>query len=78
MIKKSRYGYKLLRKLRQANIKVSFKDKNFLDKLSNFNKHQGIIASIKSFEYSSLNEIIQNAKKKQYPFPLCFIKFLSY
>ena len=59
---------KLLRKLRQANIKVSFKDKNFLDKLSNFNKHQGIIASIKSFEYSSLNEIIQNAKKKQYPF----------
>ena len=59
---------RLLRKLRQANIKVSFKDKNFLDKLSNFNKHQGIIASIKSFEYSSLNEIIQNAKKKQYPF----------
>ena len=59
---------KLLRKLRQANIKVSFKDKNFLDKLSNSNKHQGIIASIKSFEYSSLNEIIQNAKKKQYPF----------
>lgn len=59
---------KLIRKLRQANIKISFKDKNFLDKLSNFGKHQGIIASIKSFEYSSLNEIIQNAKKKQYPF----------
>lgn len=59
---------KLLRKLRQANIKISFKDKNFLDKLSNFGKHQGIIASIKGFEYSTLNEIIQNAKKKQYPF----------
>ena len=59
---------KLLRKLRQANIKISFKDKNFLDKLSNFNKHQGIIASIKGFEYATLNEIIQNAKKKQYPF----------
>ena len=35
---------------------------NFLDKLSNFNKHQGIIASIKSFEYSSLNEMmVENA-----------------
>ena len=59
---------KLLKKLRQANIKISFKDKNFLDKLSDFGKHQGIIASIKGFEYATLNEIIQNAKKKQYPF----------
>lgn len=59
---------KLLKKLRQANIKISFKDKSFLDKLSNFGKHQGIIASIKGFEYATLNEIIQNAKKKQYPF----------
>ena len=55
---------KLIRKLRQANIKISFKDKNFLDKLSNFGKHQGIAASIKSFEYASINDIIQIGKKK--------------
>lgn len=59
---------KILKKLRQSNIKVSVKDKNFLDKITQFGKHQGIAASIKSFEYASINDIIQLGKKKNYPF----------
>ena len=59
---------KILKKLRQNNIKVSVKDKNFLDKITQFGKHQGIAASIKSFEYASINDIIQIGKKKNYPF----------
>ena len=59
---------KLLRSLKQAKIRVSVKDKNFLDKIAQGGKHQGIIGAIKSFEYSSLNEIILNAKKSKYPF----------
>lgn len=59
---------KILKKLRQNNIKVSVKDKNFLDKITQFGKHQGIAASIKSFEYASINDIIQLGKKKKYPF----------
>ena len=59
---------KILKKLRQSNIKVSVKDKNFLDKITQFGKHQGIAASIKSFEYASINDIIQIGKKKNYPF----------
>lgn len=59
---------KILKKLRQNNIKVSVKDKNFLDKITQFGKHQGIAASIKSFEYASINDIIQLGKKKNYPF----------
>ena len=59
---------KILKKLRQSNIKVSVKDKNFLDKITQFGKHQGIAASIISFEYASINDIIQIGKKKNYPF----------
>lgn len=58
---------KILKKLRQNNIKVSVKDKNLLDKLTQNGKHQGIVASIKKFEYSSLADILNVAKKKQYP-----------
>ena len=58
---------KILKHLRQAKIKVSVKDKNFMDKIAQGGKHQGIIGVIKSFEYSSLNDIIINSKKKKYP-----------
>lgn len=58
---------KILKKLRQYNIKVSIKDKNFLDKITSNGKHQGIVATIKNFEYSSLSEIINLSKRKQYP-----------
>ena len=59
---------KILRRIRQAGIKVSVKDKFFLDKVSNNGKHQGIVASIKSFEYASLQEIVDIGKKKKHPF----------
>lgn len=59
---------KLLKKIRKANIKVSVKDKTFLDKISSSGKHQGIVASIKSFSYSSVQEIIENGKNKKHPF----------
>ena len=59
---------KLLRKIRQSGIKLSVKDKFFLDKVSNSGKHQGIVASIKSFEYSTIQEIIEVGKKRKHPF----------
>lgn len=59
---------KLLRRIRQNGIKLSVKDKFFLDKVSNSGKHQGIVASIKSFEYASLQEIIEIGKRKKHPF----------
>ena len=59
---------KLLRKIRQSGIKLSVKEKLFLDKVSNSGKHQGIVASIKSFEYASLQEIIEVGKKRKHPF----------
>lgn len=58
---------KLLKKLRQYNIKVSVKDKKFLDKISQNGKHQGILALIKKYEYSTLVDIINSASKKKYP-----------
>lgn len=59
---------KMLKKLKQANIKVSIKDKNFLDKIAQGGKHQGMIAAIKNFEYSTIQDIIQCGKKRKQPF----------
>lgn len=59
---------KLLKKIRKANIKVSVKDKVFLDKVSSSGKHQGIVASIKSFSYAKIEEIIDIGKHKKHPF----------
>ena len=58
---------KILKKLRQFNIKVSVKDKNFLDKVTQNGKHQGIVATIKKYEYSTLTDILNTASKKHYP-----------
>lgn len=59
---------KLLKRIKSVNIKISIKDKNYLDKISNGGKHQGIVAAIKNYNYSSVNEIIEIGKKKKQPF----------
>ncbi|MCI5745379.1 MAG: 23S rRNA (guanosine(2251)-2'-O)-methyltransferase RlmB [Erysipelotrichaceae bacterium] len=58
---------KLLKKIRQKNIKVSVRDRIFFEKIAQNGKHQGIIASIKEYKYASLSEIIENGKKTNYP-----------
>ena len=59
---------RILPRLKQEKIKITIKDKNYLDKITNNGKHQGIVALIKSYNYSSLEEIIEIGKTKQYPF----------
>ncbi len=61
---------RILKKIRQSNIKLSVKDKIFFEKITQGSKHQGIIGVIKNYEYVSLQEILLNAKKrnKKYPF----------
>lgn len=48
---------------REKNIKIQFVDKRKLDKLTP-NKHQNVVAEISEFQYSSLEEIIDNARSK--------------
>ena len=50
---------------RSAGIKVSYRDKNELTKLSKTNKHQGVIASIKDFKVYSLEEALNDIAKDE-------------
>jgi len=58
---------KILGKLRKANIKITIKNKNFLDSVSNGGKHQGIVASIKKFEYASLEKVLEKGNTQTSP-----------
>ena len=59
---------RIIPRLKKENIKISIKDKNYLDKITNGGKHQGIVACIKSYSYSSLDEIVNVGKERKYPF----------
>ncbi len=43
---------------------VSYVDKNMLDKLSNGGNHQGVVAAVTDFEYSTLDDILSLAKDR--------------
>lgn len=47
---------------RERGIKVEFVDKRGLNKVSETDHHQGVIAFYSNFEYANLNELIENAK----------------
>ena len=49
---------------KRANIKVNFVDKLDLDKLVNDTHHQGFVAEVEDFRYSTVDEIIQFATSR--------------
>lgn len=60
---------KIIAKAKDENITIQFVDKNKLKTLANDNSHQGVIALVTGFEYSTIDEIIATAKsKKEDPF----------
>lgn len=56
----------LINELKKENVKISFVDPNKLNKMVD-GVHQGIIAEIKRYEYSSLEAILHDAEKKTNP-----------
>lgn len=57
----------ILEMLKDKNIKIVYKNKSELDSLTNGASHQGIVAEIKQYQYSSLEEIIHKSKKVERP-----------
>ena len=55
---------RLVEEAKKKNIEVSFVSKKRLDKLSDNNLHQGLVAKVAEFEYSELSDIIED---KPYP-----------
>lgn len=56
---------KLVSKARKKSIPVQFVDKSKLDKLASGGVHQGVLAFVSDFSYSSIEEILQLAEERQ-------------
>lgn len=51
-------NHEIIAKARKAKIKIQFVDKKTLDKISTTGKHQGFIAEVTDFVYSSVEDIL--------------------
>ncbi len=49
---------------RQSGIKVSFLPRSVITKIAGTNQHQGVVARVSEFEYSTIEEILARAKNK--------------
>lgn len=56
----------LLKEIKSLNIKISRKNNNELSKMVD-GTHQGIVAVVKRYEYSSLEDILRECKKESNP-----------
>lgn len=54
----------LIKIARDKKVKVEFVQKQVLDKMSETGHHQGVIATYTEFEYSDLDDVINNSKKQ--------------
>lgn len=55
---------KIISEARKKGIVVRFEPKEKLDKISDKNKHQGVIAYVAAYDYVSIDEILNKAKEK--------------
>lgn len=53
---------KILAKAKDDNIMVQYVDKNKLTSMAAGNSHQGVVALVTDFEYSTIDEILEKAK----------------
>jgi len=61
---------KILKAIKDQNIKTEYVDQRKLQELSNNGNHQGIVCEIEEYRYSSINEIVEVAKKQNDPIVL--------
>lgn len=57
----------LLRIAKEKGLKVEFVDQHYLNSISKGGNHQGIVAEVEEFKYSSLEEILKGCKDKKQP-----------
>lgn len=56
---------KIIGRAKNKNVIIKTVDKKTLDNMAKGEVHQGVIASISSFEYSSVEDILNEAKKRE-------------
>lgn len=58
---------RLINEIKSKGVKISFYDKEVLDRESATGKHQGFIAEVTDFKYSSVDDILELAENKGEP-----------
>lgn len=62
----------IIREAKKQDTKINFVSKERLDALSQTKRHQGVIAVCAAYKYAQIEDILENAKKKNEP-PFIFI-----
>lgn len=57
----------IIKKCKERRIRFNIVDKAVIDKISETGRHQGLIAIVDSFTYSSVDEIVMSAREKNEP-----------
>ena len=60
------------REAKKSDTIIKYVTKEVLDRMSETGKHQGVIAQAAAYEYASVSDILENARKKNEP-PFIFI-----
>lgn len=56
---------KIIKLAKEKNIIIKYVEKNMLNKISQNGRHQGVIAQAAEFEYKTVDDIFEKAKKRQ-------------
>lgn len=62
----------IIREARKKDTIINFVQKERLDQLSETGVHQGVIAQVAAYEYATVEDILENARKKGEP-PFLFL-----
>ena len=66
-IQKNYLDKKILLELEKNKIKFEYKERKFLDKITNNANHQGIVIEIEGYDYLSIDELLEKIKNVQNP-----------
>lgn len=66
-IQKNYLDKKILSELEKNKIRFEYKEKKFLDKITNNGVHQGIVIEIEGYDYLSLDELLNKIKDVKNP-----------
>ena len=62
----------ILREARKQDAIINFVAKERLDQMSQTGRHQGVVAQVSAYEYASVEDILEGARKKGEP-PFLFL-----
>lgn len=66
-LQKNYLDKKIINELEKNHLRYEYKDKKYLDRITNNGIHQGIVIEIEGYEYTSIDELINKCKNVENP-----------